>query len=109
MLRRSHNGLILEGEDRNEIQAFPLTVTPVTVSQHGYGNTFFCLNWVYLTVKTTGYSDTPLIVTRLANSKGVIVSKEVCINIRSLFDKLNEIVWAEVLKMVERQKRGKGK
>ena len=41
--------------------------------------TLFGLNWVYLAVKKTGYSDTPLIVTLLAVLNGVTVSKEVCI------------------------------
>ena len=41
--------------------------------------TLFCLNWVYLTVKTTGYSDTPLIATLFTVPKGVTVSEDVCI------------------------------
>ena len=41
-------------------------------------NTFLGLNWVYLAVKMTGYSSTPLIVTLLPIPEGVRVSEEVC-------------------------------
>ena len=53
-------------------------MTPVTSTQYGYSDTYFGFNWVYLTVKMTGYSDTPLIVILLDVPKGVTVSEEVC-------------------------------
>ena len=57
------------------IQTSPLTVTPVTATQYGYSDISLGLNWVYLTVNMTGYSDTPLVVTLLAVPKSVTVNE----------------------------------
>ena len=41
--------------------------------------TLVCLNWVYLAVKMTVYSDAPLIRELLAVTMGATVSEDVCI------------------------------
>ena len=49
-------------------------MTPVTVTQYRYSDTFFGFNWFHLILKMTGYSDTPPTITLFGRPNTVTVS-----------------------------------